>query len=75
MSKVFQRPGRGGYHLRIAAPRELRRKLRKSEVIRKLGNTYKEANLSKAKVEAKVQRSFGAELNHLSLVEEVTAIY
>ena len=61
--------------MRIAAPRELRRKLRKSEVIRKLGNTYKEANLSKAKVEAQVQRSFGAELNHLSLVKEVTAIY
>ena len=59
----------------IALPRELRKKLKKSEVIRKLGNTYKEANLNKAKVEAQVQRSFGAELNHLSLVEEVTAIY
>ena len=59
----------------IAVPRELRNKLRKSEVIRKLGNTYKEANINKAKVEAEVQRSFGAELNHLSLVEKVTAMY
>ena len=75
LSRVFQRPGRGGYYLGIAVPRELRNKLRKSEVIRKLGNTYKEANINKAKVEAEVQRSFGAELNHLSLVEKVTAIY
>ena len=30
MSRVFQRPGRGGYYLAIAVPRELRKKLRKS---------------------------------------------
>tara|TARA_Y100000589_G_C26828217_1_gene496849 strand:+ start:366 stop:596 length:231 start_codon:yes stop_codon:yes gene_type:complete len=35
-SRVFQRPGRGGYCLGIALPRELRKKLRKSEIIRKL---------------------------------------
>ena len=75
MSRVFQRPGRGGYYLGIAVPRELRKKLRKSEIIRKLGNTYKEANTNKAKVEAQVQRSFGVELNELSKVEEVTAMY
>ncbi len=75
MSRVFQRPGRSGYYFGIAVPRELRKKLRKSEVIRKLGNTYKEANINKAKVEAQIQRSFGAELKSLSLVEEVRAIY
>ena len=75
MSRVFQRPGRGGYYLGIAVSRELRKKLRKSEIIRKLGNTYKEANINKAKVEAQVQRSFGVELNELSKVEEVTAMH
>ena len=53
----------------------IKKKLRKSEIIRKLGNTYKEANINKAKVEAQVQRSFGVELNELSKVEEVTAMY
>ena len=75
VSRVFQRPGRGGYYLGIAVPRELRKKLRKSEIIKKLGNTYKEANINKAKVEAQVQRSFGVELNELSKVEEVTMMY
>ena len=75
MSRVFQRPGRGGYYLGIAVPRELRKKLRKGEIIRKLGNTYKEANINKAKVEAQVQRSFGAKLNELSKGEEVTMMY
>ena len=51
LSRVFQRPGRGGYYLGMAVSRELRKKLRKSEIIRKLGsNTYKEANINKAKV-------------------------
>ena len=44
-------------------------------MVRKLGNTYKEANTKRHQVEAKVQREFGAELNKLSLVEEVTTIY
>ena len=75
MSRVFQRPGRGGYYLGIAVSRELRKKLRKSEIIRKLGNTYKEANINKAKVESQVHRSFDVELNGWSKVEEVKAMY
>ena len=66
MSRVFQRPDRGGYYLGIPVPNELRKKLKKSKVVRKLGNTYKEA---------KVQREFGAELNKLNLFEEVTTMY
>ena len=66
MSRVFQRPDRDGYYLGIPVPNELRKKLKKSEVVRKLGNTYKEA---------KVQREFGAELNKLNLFEEVTTMY
>ena len=75
MSRVFQRPDRGGYYLGVPVPYELRKKLKKSEVVRKLGNTYKEANIKRHQVEAKVQREFGAELNKLSLVEEVTTMY
>ena len=75
MSRVFQRPDRGGYYLGVPVPNELRKKLKKSEVVRKLGNTYKEANIKRHQVEAKVQREFGAELNKLSLVEEVTTMY
>ena len=48
------------------------KKLRKSKIIRNLGNTYKEANINKAKVEAQVQWSLGVELNELSKVEKVT---
>ena len=44
-------------------------------MVRKLGNTYKEANTKSHQVEAKVQIEFGAERNKLSLVEEVTTIY
>ena len=75
MSRLYQKPGRGGYYLGIAVSRELRKKLRKSEIIRKLANTYKEANINKAKVEAQVQRSFDVELNELTKAEEVTAMY
>ena len=75
MSRVFQRPDRGGYYLGVPVPNELRKKLKKSEVVRKLGNTYKETNIKRHQVEAKVQREFGAELNKLSLVEEVTTMY
>ena len=75
MSRVFQRPDRGGYYLGVPVPNELRKKIKKSEVVRKLGNTYKEANIKRHQVEAKVQREFGAELNKLSLVEEVTTMY
>ena len=75
MSRVFQRPDRGGYYLSVPVPYELRKKIKKSEVVRKLGNTYKEANIKRHQVEAKVQREFGAELNKLSLVEEVSTMY
>ena len=34
-------------------------------MIRKLGNTYKEANIKRHQLEAKVQREFQAELNKL----------
>ena len=63
MSRVFQRPGRGGYYLAIAVPRELRKKLRKSEIISKLGNKYKEdknllenLNLPKTKEQFQFQK-------------------
>ena len=75
VSRVFQRTERGGYYLGVPVPNELRKKLKKSELVRKLGNTYKEANIKRHQVEAKVQREFGAELNKLSLVEEVTTMY
>jgi len=75
MSRVFQRPERGGYYLGVPVPNELRKKLKKSEVVRKLGNTYKEANIKRHQIEAIVQREFGAAMNKLSLVEEVTTMY
>ena len=45
VSRVFQTPERGSYYLGVPVPNELRKKLKKSEVVRKLGNTYKEANI------------------------------
>ena len=60
---------------RYRCPQGIKKKTQKSEIIKKLGNTYKEANINKAKVEAQVQRSFGVELNELSKVEEVTMMY
>tara|TARA_B100001027_G_C15997213_1_gene210983 strand:- start:169 stop:306 length:138 start_codon:yes stop_codon:yes gene_type:complete len=39
-------------------------------VVRKLGNTYKEANIKRHQVEAKVQRELGVEMNKLSLKSE-----
>ena len=53
----------------------LEKKLGKNEVHKKVGNTHKEALLNKSRVEAEIQRSFEVELNHLSLVDEVTAMY
>ena len=75
MSKVFQRHDRGGYFLGVPVPYELRIKLKKSEVVRKLGKTYKEANVKLHQEEAKVLSEFGAEMNKLSLAEEVTTMY
>ena len=45
VSRVFQRPERGGYYLGVPLPNELRKKLKKSKDVRKLGTTYKEANI------------------------------
>ena len=56
-------------------PKSIRKKLGKNEVHKKLGNTHREALINKSRVEAEIQRSFGVELNQLSLVEEVTAMY
>ena len=42
---VCQRPERGGYYLGVPVPNELRKKIKKSEVVRKLSTTYKEANI------------------------------
>ena len=75
MSRVFQRAGRSGWYLGVSVPKSIRKKLRKNEVHKKIGNTHKEALLNKSRVEAQIQRSFGVELNELSLVEEVTAMY
>ena len=75
LSSICQRPGRTGYYLRIAVPRELRAKLSCNSVVRKLGNTHREALANRRKVEAEIERSFGAELNTLSLVEKVQEAY
>ena len=75
LSSICQRPGRTGYYLRIAVPRELRTKLSCNSVVRKLGNTHREALANRRKVEAEIERSFGAELNTLSLVEKVQEAY
>ena len=75
MSRVFQRAGRSGWYLGVSVPKSIRKKLGKNEVHKKVGNTHKEALLNKSRVEAQIQRSFGVELNELSLVEEVTAMY
>ena len=75
MSRVFQRAGRSGWYLGVSVPKSIRKKLGKNEVHKKVGNTHKEALINKSRVEAEIQRSFGVELNHLSLVDEVTAMY
>ena len=41
VSRVFLRPDRDGYYLGVPVPYELLKKLKKSELVRKLGNTYK----------------------------------
>ena len=75
LSRVFQRSGRTGWYLGVSVPKSIRKKLGKNEVHKKLGNTHREALINKSRVEAEIQRSFGVELNQLSLVEEVTAMY
>ena len=75
MSREFQRAGRLGWYLGVSVPKCIRKKLSKNEVHKKVGNTHKEALINKSKVEAEIQRSFGVELNQLSLVDEVTEMY
>ena len=75
MSRVFQRPGRTGYYLSVSIPRNLRSSYRRSELIKKLGNTRREADTKKHAIEAQINRDFGARLNTLSLVEKVEESY
>ncbi len=75
MSRVFQRAGRSGWYLGVSVPKSIRKKLGRNEVHKKVGNTHKEALINKSKVEAEIQRYFGVELNQLSLVDEVAAMY
>ena len=75
MSRVFQRAGRSGWYLGVSVPKSIRKKLGKNEVHKKVGNTHKEALKNKSRVETEIQRSFGVELNQLSLVDEVSAMY
>ena len=75
MSRVFQRAGRSGWYLGVSVPKSIRKKLGRNEVHKKVGNTHKEALINKSRVEAEIQRYFGVELNQLSLVDEVTAMY
>ena len=75
VSRVSLRPDRDGYYLGVPIQYELLKKLKKSIMVRKLDNTYKEANIKRHQIEAKVQRDFCAELNKLSLVKEVTTMY
>ena len=57
MSRVFQRPDRGGYYLGVPVPSELLKKLKKSEVVRKLGNTIKKQILNVTKQKQKYKES------------------
>ena len=75
MSRAFQRTVRTGYYLGVAVPRSLRSQYRKSEVVRKLGNTHKAAIAIRSKIESEIQREFGAALNTLSLVERIENTY
>ena len=73
MSRVFQRSGRAGYYLGDSVPRKLRSQYNKCEVIRKLGNTRREADANKHRVESLIQREFGGK--EVSLVEKLEADY
>ena len=73
MSRVFQRPGRTGYYLGVAVPGKLRSIYKKNEVSRKLGNTRREADANKHRVESLIQREFGGK--EVSLVEKLEADY
>ena len=75
MSRIFQRPGRTGYYLSVPIPRNLRSSYRRSELVKKLGNTRREADAKKHSIEAQINREFGAKLNSLSLVEKVEESY
>ena len=75
MSRVFQRPGRAGYYLSVPIPRSLRSSYRRSELVKKLGNTRREADAKKHSIEVQINREFGAKLNTLSLVEKLTESY
>ena len=66
MSRVFLRAGRSGLYLGVSFPNSIRKKLGRNEVHKKVGNTHKGALINKSRVEAEIQRSFGAELNKLS---------
>ena len=75
MSRVFQRAGRSGWYLGVSVPKSIRKKLAKNEVHKNADNTHKEALINKSRVEAEIQRSFGVELNQLSSIDEVKAMY
>ena len=75
MSRIFQRPGRTGYYLSIPIPRSLRPTYRRSELVKKLGNTRREADAKKRSIEAQINREFGAKLSTLSLVEKIEESY
>ena len=71
MSRVFQRTGRAGFYLGVSVARKLRSQYNKCEVIRKLGNTRREADANKHRVETLIQREFGGK--EVSLVEKLEA--
>ena len=73
--KNFQRAGRSEWHLGVSVPKSIGKKLSKNEVHKKVGNTHKEALMNKSRVEEEIQRLFRVEINQLSLVDEVTAMY
>ena len=63
------------WYLGFFITKSIRKKLGKNEVHKKVGNTHREALINKSKVKAEIQRSIRVELNQLSLVDEVTAMY
>ena len=59
MSKIIKIPGRSGYYIRVAVPRGILRELYGTcDVVKKLGNTRKEAQKNFDSVEKEIQSKF-----------------
>ncbi|WP_288260232.1 aromatic ring-hydroxylating dioxygenase subunit alpha [uncultured Prochlorococcus sp.] len=56
MGRIFQRKNRKGYYLQVAVPRELRKELKTTSIVRKLSNNKSESFSMKKEIEEKIKK-------------------